>query len=58
VAKFADNFAMKKRSRSRQFKSTLLHISVSRFSEMPEDRSKSARVRAICDHAFLATPRR
>ena len=51
VANSADNFAMKRRSGGRQFKSTLLHISVSRFSEMSENRSKSARVRAICNRA-------
>jgi hypothetical protein len=51
VAKSADNFAMKRRSGGRQFKSSLLHISVSRFLEMSENRSKSARVRAIRDRA-------
>src|SRR5208337_3872198 len=51
VAKSADNLAMKRRSGGRQFKSVLLHISVSRFLEMSENRSKSARVRAICAHA-------
>src|SRR5277367_355001 len=35
----------------RQFKSALLHISVSRGSVIAENRSKSARVRAICDRA-------
>src|SRR5208337_283115 len=52
VAKSADNLAMKRRSGGRQFKSVLLHISVSRFLEMSENRSKSARVRAICDHGW------
>src|SRR5208337_4094279 len=52
VAKSADNLAMKRRSGGRQFKSVLLHISVSRFLEMSENRSKSARVRAICAHAW------
>src|ERR1700733_16165206 len=51
VAKSADNFSMKRRSGGRQFKSTLLHISVSRISDTSENRSKSARVRAICDRA-------
>ena len=50
-AKFAGNFAMKWRSRGRGFKSALLHISVSRVSDIAENRSKSARVRAICDSA-------
>jgi len=40
VAKCADNFAMKRRSGGREFKSTLLHISVSRFSDIAENRSK------------------
>ena len=43
---------MKRRSRGQEFKSTLLHTSVSRVSEMAENRSKSARVRAIYDHAW------
>src|ERR1039458_5453131 len=30
----------------------VIHISVSRFLQMSEIRSKSARVRAICDHAW------
>jgi len=47
VAKSADNFAMKRRSGGREFKSTLLHHSVSRSSDIAENRSKSARVRAI-----------
>src|ERR1022692_1386412 len=51
VAESADNFSMKRRSGGRQFKSALLHISVSRFLEMSENRSKSARVRAIRDRA-------
>jgi hypothetical protein len=38
----SNNLAMKKRSRGRRFKSLLLHISVSRFLEMSENRSKSA----------------
>jgi len=52
VANSADNFAMKGRRRGRQFKSTLLHHPVSRFSEIPENRSKSARARAIRDRAW------
>src|SRR5208337_1486322 len=51
VAKSADNLAMKRRSGGRKFKSCSLHISVSRFLEMSENRSKSARVRAIRDRA-------
>ena len=50
VAKFADNFAMKRRSGGRQFKSILLHTSVSAVLDTAENRSKSARVRANCDH--------
>ena len=50
VAKSADNFAMKRRSGGRQFKSILLHTSVSGVSDISENRSKSARARAICDH--------
>ncbi len=50
VANSADNFAMKGRSGGRQFKSTLLHTSISRVSDIAENRSKSARVRAICAH--------
>ena len=42
---------MKRRTRGREFKSLLLHISVFRFLEMSENRSKLARVRAICAHA-------
>jgi hypothetical protein len=49
-AKFAGNSAMKWRSRGRGFKSTLLHISVCRVLDIAENRPKSARVRAICDH--------
>jgi hypothetical protein len=49
VAKFADNFSMKRRSGGRQFKSTLLHHPVYRYSDISENRSKFARVRAICD---------
>jgi hypothetical protein len=48
-AEFAANFPMKRRSRGREFKSTLLHTSVSMVSDIGENRSKSARVRAICD---------
>ena len=36
---------------SRGFKSPSLHTSVFRVSDMAENRSQSARVRAICDHA-------
>src|ERR1700690_2492241 len=50
-AKSAGNFAMESRSRGRGFKSALLHISVSRVLDISENRSKSARVRAICDRA-------
>jgi hypothetical protein len=51
LAKSAGNFTMERRSRGQWFKSTLLHISVSRFSDITEYRSKSARVRAIRDRA-------
>ena len=44
---------MERRSRGRGFKSTPLHTSVSRCSDMSENRSKSARVRAICDRARI-----
>ena len=37
---------------SRRFESTPLHHPVPRFSEISENRSKSARVRAICDRAW------
>src|SRR5208282_4172000 len=52
VANPADNFAMKGRRRGRQFKSTLPHTSVFGVLDIPENRSKSAPVRAICDHAW------
>jgi hypothetical protein len=42
---------MKRRSRGREFKSLLLHTSVSGSADIAENRSKSARVRAICDRA-------
>ena len=42
---------MKRRSGGRRFKSTPLHISVSGSADIAEIRSKSARVRAICDRA-------
>ena len=51
IAKSAVNFAMKWRSRGRGFKSLLLHHLVSRSADIAENRSKSARVRAICDRA-------
>lgn len=51
VVKSADNSAVNRRNRGQEFKSTLLHISVSRVLEMAENRSKYARVRAICAHA-------
>ncbi len=51
LAKSADNLPMGRRRRGRGFKSLLPYISVSRFLEMSENRSKSARVRAICAHA-------
>jgi len=35
-----------------RFKSNSLHHPVSQFSDLSENRSKSARVRAICDHAW------
>ena len=38
--------------RGREFKSRLDHRPVPRFSDILENRSKSARVRAICDHAW------
>jgi hypothetical protein len=37
------------RSWGREFKSLLLHHPVSKFSDISENPSKSARVRAICD---------
>ena len=42
VANSADNFSMKRRSGGRQFKSTLLHISVSRFPDISENRAKKS----------------
>jgi len=43
------------RNRYREFESTSLHHSVRHFSQFSENRSQSARVRAICDHVwFLA----
>src|SRR5260370_18927243 len=51
AARFADNFAMERRSGGREFKSLRLHHPVSRLSDIAENRSKSARVRAICDRA-------
>jgi hypothetical protein len=48
-AKFAGNFAMKKRRGGREFKSNADNRSVSRVAPILENRSKSARVRAICD---------
>ena len=45
-------FPGQNRMRGRRFKSLLLHTSVSRFLEMSENRSKSARVRAICNRAW------
>jgi hypothetical protein len=51
VANSADNFAMKRRSGGRQFKSTLLHHPISRFSDISENRSKTTRVRAIYECA-------
>ena len=42
---------MERRSRGRGFKSTLLHHPVSRFADIADNRSKSARVRAISDDA-------
>ena len=38
-------------NRGWKFKSTLLHTRVSRSADIAENRSKSARVRAICDRA-------
>jgi hypothetical protein len=40
---------MERRSRGLRFKSLLLHISVSRVSDISENHSKSARARAICN---------
>lgn len=51
VAKSADNFAMKGRSRGRRFKSLLLYHPVSGSMYMSENRSKFARVRANLEHA-------
>src|ERR1700735_2051557 len=51
LAKIRGQFCDEKAKRGRGFKSTLLHISVSKVSEMVENRSKSARVRAIFDQA-------
>jgi hypothetical protein len=53
VARSADNFAMKRRSTGRRFKSLLLHHPGSLISEIAENPAKSARVRAICDHAWI-----
>src|SRR5258708_38648655 len=52
IARYADNFSMKRRSSGRQFKSALVRTSVSRVSDIAENRSKSTRVRAICDRAL------
>ena len=52
LAKSASNSAMERRSGGREFKSTLLHTSVSRSSHIAENRSKSARVRAIREHVW------
>ncbi len=49
-AKFADNFPINA-NEGLEFKSILDHTSVSRVSDIAENRSKSARVRAICDRA-------
>ena len=51
LAKPADNFAMRRRSERREFKSIPLHHPVPLISEIAENRSKSARARAICDPA-------
>jgi len=37
---------------AREFEFTLLRQRVSKFSDISENRSKSARVRAICDEAW------
>ena len=50
-ANFASNFAMKRRRGVEGSNPLLLHHSVSRVSDIAENRSKSARVRAICDRA-------
>ncbi len=52
LAKLANNFAMRRRSEGREFKSIPLHHPIPRFSDISENRSKSARVRAIYDHAW------
>ena len=41
-----------RRGGGRRFKSLLPHHPVRQFSDLSENRSKSARVRAICDHAW------
>jgi hypothetical protein len=50
-ARVADNFANENRIGGRRFKSCLDHTSVSRFPDLAENRSKSARVRAIFKRA-------
>jgi hypothetical protein len=50
-AKFAGNFAMKRRRGGRGFKSDADNSAVFKISDISENRFKSARVRAICDHA-------
>jgi hypothetical protein len=39
-------------NRYRQFEFTPLHHPVPQFSDLSENRSKSARLRVICDHAW------
>src|SRR5271156_2209201 len=56
-AKFAGNFAMKKRRGGREFKSNADKSSVSRLWNHAENCSKSARVRAICDHPWTRRAR-
>ena len=37
---------------AREFEFEALHTLVSKFSDIPENRSKSARMRGICDHEW------
>jgi|HubBroStandDraft_4_1064222.scaffolds.fasta_scaffold410539_1 hypothetical protein len=57
VAKFAGNFAMKRRRGGREFKSNADNSAVFKISAISENRSKSARVRAICDRAWTQRAR-
>ena len=51
-AKVADNFPNKTDHGVASSNPLLLHHPVPQFSDLSENRSKSARVRAICDHAW------